>query len=161
MLPYKTTCVGNLCVLTKTFIEVSTGSFISLGDGVTFRCDIRGSELVTGYRAAGVPFVVSVRWKSPAGVAAATAPLDEEAKYLEGFDWLTGLDATDPETTTKILDNLKEKGFLLHVEEYPHVYPHCWRSGEELVFRIVDEWYINMDWRDRIKKIVDDIEQRK
>lgn len=86
------------------------------------------------------------------------APLDEEAKYLPGFDWLTGLDATDPETTTKILDNLKEKGFLLHVEEYPHVYPHCWRSGEELVFRIVDEWYINMDWRDRIKKIVDDVQ---
>ncbi|NNE08936.1 MAG: class I tRNA ligase family protein, partial [Gemmatimonadetes bacterium] len=85
------------------------------------------------------------------------APLDEEAKYLDGFDWLTGLDATDPDTTTKILDNLKEKGFLLHVEEYPHVYPHCWRSGEELVFRIVDEWYINMDWRDRIKGVVDEI----
>ena len=27
-----------------------------------------------------------------------------------------------------------------------------------MVFRLVDEWYINMDWRDKIKKIVDDIE---
>jgi isoleucyl-tRNA synthetase len=38
------------------------------------------------------------------------------------------------------------------------VYPHCWRSGDELVFRIVDEWYINMDWRDKIKNLVKDIQ---
>ena len=56
-----------------------------------------------------------------------------------------------------IIDNLKEKGVLVHAEMYPHVYPHCWRSGEELVFRLVDEWYINMDWRDKIKKNVREI----
>ena len=38
------------------------------------------------------------------------------------------------------------------------MYPHCWRSGDELVFRIVDEWYINMDWRDKIKNLVKDIQ---
>ena len=86
------------------------------------------------------------------------APLNDEAKYIEGFDWLTGLSAVNPETTTRIIDNLKEKDLLVHIEKYPHIYPHCWRSGEELVFRIVDEWYINMDWRDKIKKIVDDIQ---
>ena len=37
------------------------------------------------------------------------------------------------------------------------MYPHCWRSGDELVYRCVDEWYIKMDWRDRIKNIVGDI----
>ena len=26
-----------------------------------------------------------------------------------------------------------------------HRYPHCWRCGTELVFRLVDEWYIRMD----------------
>ncbi|MBC8213309.1 MAG: isoleucine--tRNA ligase [Candidatus Marinimicrobia bacterium] len=86
------------------------------------------------------------------------APLNDEAKYIKGFDWLSGLSAVDPDTTTQIIDNLKEKGLLLHIEKYPHIYPHCWRSGEELVFRIVDEWYINMDWRDKIKNIVDDIQ---
>ncbi|NOZ07663.1 MAG: class I tRNA ligase family protein, partial [FCB group bacterium] len=85
------------------------------------------------------------------------APLDDEAKYIEGFGWLTGKSATDHEITRQIIDELKRKEFLVHVERYPHVYPHCWRSGDELVFRIVNEWYINMDWRDRIKKIVDDI----
>jgi len=85
------------------------------------------------------------------------APLDEEAKYIENFDWLEGLSATNNETTDKILDNLKDKELLLYVEQYPHVYPHCWRSGDELVYRAVDEWYINMDWRGEIKKVVDDI----
>ena len=45
----------------------------------------------------------------------------------------------------------------MYQEDYPHVYPHCWRSGDELVYRSVDEWYINMNWRDNIKKIVGDI----
>lgn len=85
------------------------------------------------------------------------APLDDEAKFLPEFDWLAGRLASDSDLKTEIIDHLKERGFLLHVEKYPHVYPHCWRSGEELVFRLVDEWYINMDWRQKIKDIVDDI----
>ena len=85
------------------------------------------------------------------------APLDAEAKFMEKFGWLSGLVATKKETIDKIISDLKERGFLLYSEQYPHVYPHCWRSGDELVFRMVDEWYINMDWRDRIKKIVDQI----
>ena len=85
------------------------------------------------------------------------APLDAEAKFMDKFGWLSGLVATEKETINKIIVDLKERGFLLYSEQYPHVYPHCWRSGDELVFRMVDEWYINMDWRDRIKKVVDQI----
>ncbi len=85
------------------------------------------------------------------------APLDDQAVFIDGFDWLTGLNATNTDTITKIIEDLKSRDYLLYVEEYPHVYPHCWRSGDELVFRLVDEWYINMDWRNKIKKIVDDI----
>ena len=85
------------------------------------------------------------------------APLNEESKFIEKFGWLKGKTATDPETTDAIITDLKERRFLVHVEDYPHIYPHCWRSGDELVFRLVDEWYINMDWRNKIKKIVDEI----
>ena len=85
------------------------------------------------------------------------APLDAESKFINKFGWLTGKIATEKSTTEAIIDHLKKKGILVHVEDYPHVYPHCWRSGDELVFRLVDEWYINMDWREKIKKIVDDI----
>ncbi|MFQ6606133.1 MAG: isoleucine--tRNA ligase [Fidelibacterota bacterium] len=85
------------------------------------------------------------------------APLDEEARFIDQFGWLQGRSATDPQTAEAIIKDLKERDLLVHVEDYPHIYPHCWRSGDELVFRIVEEWYINMDWRDKIKKIVDDI----
>ena len=37
------------------------------------------------------------------------------------------------------------------------MYPHCWRSGDELVFRLVEEWYINMNWRNKIKNVVDEV----
>ena len=85
------------------------------------------------------------------------APLDDEAKYLEGFGFLTGKTATSESTRDEIIQYLKENNFLLYQEDYPHIYPHCWRSGDELVYRSVDEWYINMDWRDNIKKVVGDI----
>ena len=86
------------------------------------------------------------------------APLDEESCYIDGFGKLSGRCATKIATTREIIADLKNKGFLLYQEQYPHVYPHCWRSGDELVFRIVDEWYINMDWRDKIKNLVKDIQ---
>lgn len=86
------------------------------------------------------------------------APLDGRSCYLEGFGWLSGRSATDHETVDLILRDLKEKGLLFAVERYPHVYPHCWRTGDELVFRMVDEWYINMDWRQEIINVVDDIQ---
>ena len=86
------------------------------------------------------------------------APLDDEAKFIKKFDWLEGKNATDIATTKAIITDLKKRGLLVYVEDYPHIYPHCWRSGDELVFRLVEEWYINMDWRGKIKSIVDDIE---
>ena len=87
----------------------------------------------------------------------AIAPLDEEAKFIDKFGPLTGRHALDEETVKWIVGDLKRKGLLVHKESYPHVYPHCWRSGDPLVFRLVDEWYINMDWRDEIKEIVKQI----
>ena len=86
------------------------------------------------------------------------APLNDESCFTDKFDWLNGRSATDKNTIDAIIEDLKERNFLVYVEEYPHVYPHCWRSGDELVFRMVDEWYINMDWREKIINIVDDIQ---
>jgi len=82
----------------------------------------------------------------------AIAPLDDAGRFVAGFGPLTGRRATDRETVQLILDDLKSKGLLVAAEKYPHIYPHCWRTGDELVFRLVDEWYISMDWRDEIKK---------
>ncbi len=75
----------------------------------------------------------------------ALAPLDESGVYVDGFDWLTGLSAQDRETTERILADLEGRGVLVAAEDYPHAYPHCWRCTAQLIFRMVDEWFIQMD----------------
>ncbi len=73
------------------------------------------------------------------------APLDDEGYFVAGFDWLTGKHVADvPEP---IFDALEEKGLLYHVTAYTHRYPTCWRCSTELVFRLVDEWFISMGER--------------
>ena len=44
-----------------------------------------------------------------------------------------------------ILDYLENTKFFFKVEDYQHRYPTCWRCKTELVWRVVDEWYISMD----------------
>ncbi|MGD8397377.1 MAG: class I tRNA ligase family protein [Anaerolineae bacterium] len=70
------------------------------------------------------------------------APLSENGIFKPGFDWLTGMSVHD--TAQPIFQNLEEKGLLYRVEDYTHRYPVCWRCQEELVFRLVDEWFISM-----------------
>ncbi|REJ87259.1 MAG: isoleucine--tRNA ligase [Planctomycetota bacterium] len=86
------------------------------------------------------------------------APLKEDGTFGDGFGPFSGRRASDPETAELVFEELKQKGLLVYVETYPHIYPHCWRTGDELVFRLVDEWFINMDWRDEIKAVTREIE---
>ncbi|HET7829161.1 MAG TPA: class I tRNA ligase family protein, partial [Candidatus Limnocylindrales bacterium] len=69
-------------------------------------------------------------------------PIDEDGRYLPGFDWLTGRDA--PAVAAEIVDDLERRGFFYHLEPYSHRYPHCWRCNTPLLFRLVDEWFISM-----------------
>jgi len=70
-------------------------------------------------------------------------PVDEGGKYKQGFGWLTGKSTT--KVADSIFDDLRKKGLLFKVKEYTHRYPTCWRCKSELIFRLVDEWYIGMD----------------
>ncbi|MEM1063004.1 MAG: class I tRNA ligase family protein, partial [Planctomycetota bacterium] len=84
-------------------------------------------------------------------------PLNEAGEFEPCFGEFTGRRAVDPETVDLVIQKLKEGGFYFAEEKYPHIYPHCWRTGDELVFRLVDEWFVDMDWRDEIKEVVDSI----
>ncbi|MBI1310686.1 class I tRNA ligase family protein [bacterium] len=86
------------------------------------------------------------------------APLSEDGTFIPGFGDFSGREAIAPETAELVFEKLKEKHLLVYVETYPHIYPHCWRTGDELVFRLVDEWFINMDWREEIKDVTRQIE---
>jgi isoleucyl-tRNA synthetase len=70
------------------------------------------------------------------------APLAEDGHFLPGFGWLTGKDTHEAESL--IFEDLTQKGLTYHIADYTHRYPVCWRCGEELVFRLVEEWFISM-----------------
>ncbi len=70
------------------------------------------------------------------------APLNEEGYFIDKFGWLTGMQVS--EVAEPIFDNLREKKLLYQVVPYTHRYPTCWRCKTELVFRLVDEWFISM-----------------
>jgi isoleucyl-tRNA synthetase len=83
--------------------------------------------------------------------------IDEEANYLPGLGQFSGQNAKKhPEL---ILDYLKaQQGYVFKIEKYKHKYPTCWRCKTELVWRVVDEWYISMDkLRKPLEKIVKQI----
>jgi isoleucyl-tRNA synthetase len=77
-------------------------------------------------------------------------PIDQFGVFVEGFGWQTGryAGATDDpaeDLARAVVEDLERKGILVAKEGYAHSYPHCWRCGTQLIFRLVDEWFIAMD----------------
>ncbi|MGK2889745.1 MAG: isoleucine--tRNA ligase [Candidatus Malihini olakiniferum] len=44
-----------------------------------------------------------------------------------------------------IIDMLRERGALLHVEKLQHSYPCCWRHKSPIIFRATPQWFASMD----------------
>jgi len=44
-----------------------------------------------------------------------------------------------------VLHELRLRHALLHQENYHHSYPHCWRSKNAVIFRAMDQWFIEID----------------
>ncbi len=72
------------------------------------------------------------------------APIGDDGHFVEGFGPLTGKNAADHATADAVFEELKKRDLLFTTERYVHRYPHCWRCKTELLYRLVDEWFINM-----------------
>ncbi len=77
-------------------------------------------------------------------------PIDEFGIFREEYGWQSGryagaTDDGDADLALEIAADLEAKGLLVTRERYLHHYPVCWRCGTQLVFRLVDEWFIAMD----------------
>jgi len=49
------------------------------------------------------------------------------------------------EANEAVLHELRLLKALLHLENYHHSYPHCWRSKTPVIFRAMDQWFIALD----------------
>ncbi len=49
------------------------------------------------------------------------------------------------EANEAVLALLRERGMLVHQENYSHSYPFCWRSKTPVIFRAMDQWFIKID----------------
>ncbi len=76
------------------------------------------------------------------------APLFEDGTFRPEFGFLAG--KRFDQVADEIMVDMDKRDVLFAQEQYYHRYPHCWRCQDELVYRLVDEWFINMSWRDQI-----------
>ena len=83
------------------------------------------------------------------------ASIDEAANYLGGFNDLSGQNAKEkPELILERLKQTEGGKYLYEITPYTHRYPICWRCKTELVWRVVDEWYIRMEpLREKLKDV--------
>ena len=80
--------------------------------------------------------------------------IGEDAVYLSGLGEFSGQNAK--KNPKIILDYLMahSQKYVFEILPYKHKYPTCWRCKTELVWRVVDEWYISME---KLRKPLEEI----
>lgn len=71
------------------------------------------------------------------------APVDAAGRFTSEVEHFEGIGVFD--ANPKIVELMRESGALLHVENYNHRYPHCWRCKNPVIFRATPQWFISMD----------------
>jgi isoleucyl-tRNA synthetase len=69
-------------------------------------------------------------------------PVGGNGVYLPDTELFAGQHVFKANDT--IVELLREKGALLHVESYQHSYPHCWRHKTPIIFRATPQWFVSM-----------------
>lgn len=60
-----------------------------------------------------------------------------------------------------VLHQLRLTKALVHQENYHHSYPHCWRSKTPIIFRAMDQWFIEIDHAGFRKRALEEISRVK
>jgi isoleucyl-tRNA synthetase len=63
------------------------------------------------------------------------------------------------EANDAVLHALRVRGSLLHQENYHHSYPHCWRSKTPVIFRAMNQWFINVDHQGFRQRALEEIDR--
>ncbi|MFH0867958.1 MAG: isoleucine--tRNA ligase [Candidatus Woesearchaeota archaeon] len=82
--------------------------------------------------------------------------LKEDGTFDEDSGIFSGLRAKKDDK--KIVEQIREKCFLLAETEVEHDYAHCWRCNTPVVYRTTTQWFFKIeDLRDRMRKLNKDI----
>ncbi|QZD87112.1 isoleucine--tRNA ligase [Qipengyuania psychrotolerans] len=77
-----------------------------------------------------------------------------DGRYRDDWEWLGGNDDRRRAVINKpfnapdgpICSDLREAGALLSAsDDYPHSYPHSWRSKAKVIYRCTPQWFVPMD----------------
>ncbi len=84
-------------------------------------------------------------------------PVDNKGKYTEevGVKEWEGKFVFD--ANPLIIEQMKESGVLLKMEETTHSYPHCWRCKSPVIFRSTPQYFISLSQNDLRGKALDAI----
>ena len=112
-------------------------SLVVLGDHVTLEAGTGAVHTAPGH--GPDDYVIGQKY----GIETAN-PVGPDGSYLPGtYPTLDGINVF--KANDMIVELLKEKGALLHVEKLLHSYPHCWRHKTPIIFRATPQWFISMD----------------
>jgi isoleucyl-tRNA synthetase len=70
-------------------------------------------------------------------------PVDNAGRFTQEVEHFAGLSVF--EANPQIVNFMRERGVLLHSENYAHRYPHCWRCKNPVIFRATPQWFISLD----------------
>jgi isoleucyl-tRNA synthetase len=73
------------------------------------------------------------------------SPVDDFGKFTEDVGVPAWVGKYVFDANAEIVTFLRESGALLAEQKYTHDYPHCWRSKTPIVFRAVEQFFINVE----------------
>jgi isoleucyl-tRNA synthetase len=72
-----------------------------------------------------------------------TCNVDEAGRLRHGLPEYEGKKVF--QANDSIVELLKSRGVLMHLEKIEHSYPHCWRCHHPVIFRATEQWFISME----------------
>lgn len=75
--------------------------------------------------------------------------VDDNGRFMEPVSEYKGEKVFD--ANPKIVEWLKQNGFLVKKEQYRHKYPHCWRTDTPLIYKAASSFFIRVtDLKDKL-----------
>ena len=84
-------------------------------------------------------------------------PVGGNGVYLEDTEHFAGQHVL--KANSAIIELLRERGVLLHHEDYEHSYPHCWRHKTPIIFRATPQWFVSMAQNGLLNQALEAVEQ--